>query len=85
MELKIYILSEEEEGARFQRFRAGGGGDAYLGKGFRRNVEGFEGGLELLPSLGESCFDELLGYGPGGRVVKRSSSMGLYLKLLKRW
>ena len=24
--------------------------------------------MELLSSLGEGCFDELLGYGPGGRV-----------------
>lgn len=49
-------------------FGTGGGGDVGLCEGFLCNVEGLEGGLELLSSLGEGCFDELLGYGPGGEV-----------------
>jgi len=45
-------------------FGAGGGGDACLGEDFWRNVEGLEGGLKLLSSLGESGFYYLLGVGP---------------------
>ncbi len=45
-------------------FGTGGGGDVGLGEGFWGDVEGLEGCLKLLSSLGESCFYDLLGVGP---------------------
>lgn len=57
-------LSEEEKCEGIKFFGAGGGGDACLGKGFRRNVEGLERGLKLLAALGEGGFYDLLGVGP---------------------
>ena len=47
-----------------ERFWTGGGGDACLGEGFWRNVEGLEGGLKLLAALGEGGLYDLLGVGP---------------------
>ena len=57
-------IGEEEEGAWIERFWTGGGGDVGLGEGFWRNVEGLEGGLELLATLGEGFFYDLLSVGP---------------------